>query len=408
MKIDITTLKPNPFRDFDLYPLDDEQVQRLSQSINELGFFAGVSARKNGVGYELAAGHHRIEAARRSGLKEIEATVKSYDDQQMVQIMSMENLTQRGKNAAAVLDSVAAYTRLVTKQVLLGEGTVSKILETAGNGALEGTQAKVAQDGPGMPLLYRAINGFGREERGEKKDVEIITETAISQTLAALKASGVMGKIVAKVYAEIETIRAERDAKAKAAAVDALAKAETEVEVERRRKEREAIKAQEEMESTYDMRCGNVFRLTSHEAAFREAVLTPNGRRFIALEQHLALAQHVRAQIDAIEHGTRRDLGSVSIKQMVGDHITQAITAQQEIDAAEKQRLLSLSAVERVNGKWKQLAATVARVETFLSQIAEEEAKWEYDQPFPMNVAAIERMALAAKLIGKLKEKIRL
>lgn len=49
--------------------------------------------------------------------------------------------------------------------MLLGEGTVAKILATAGNGALEGTQAKIAQDGPGKDLLYRAINAFGPGER---------------------------------------------------------------------------------------------------------------------------------------------------------------------------------------------------------------------------------------------------
>jgi hypothetical protein len=34
-------------------------------------------------------------------------------------------VTQRGNNAAAQLDSVAAYSRIVTKTILLGEGTLA-------------------------------------------------------------------------------------------------------------------------------------------------------------------------------------------------------------------------------------------------------------------------------------------
>ena len=79
--------------------------------------------------------------------------------------------------------------------MLLGEGLAAKFLapkngEQRGGVSLARIQQDIAQDGPGKDLLYRAINGFDLKKRSEKKDVEIITETAISQTLAALKASG--------------------------------------------------------------------------------------------------------------------------------------------------------------------------------------------------------------------------
>lgn len=60
------------------------------------------------------------------------------------------------KDAASVLDSVAAYSKLVTKQVLLGEGAAAKILAAAGKDRLSTAQTTIAQDGPGKDLLYRA------------------------------------------------------------------------------------------------------------------------------------------------------------------------------------------------------------------------------------------------------------
>src|SRR5262245_44637649 len=113
MKLKLDSVLANPFRDFTLYPIDEEQVLRLQKSIHELGFFSGVTARPHFGKYQLAAGHHRIEAARREQLTEVEAVVEKYDDPDMVKIMMVENLTQRGHNAASVLDSVAAYARIV-------------------------------------------------------------------------------------------------------------------------------------------------------------------------------------------------------------------------------------------------------------------------------------------------------
>lgn len=507
--IALDTLKSNPFRDFALYPLDDEQVQRLALSINELGFFAGVTARKNGKGHELAAGHHRVKAAKLSGLTEIDATVKPYTDEQMVKIMSKENLTQRGHNAASVLDSVAAYSRLIAKQVLLGEGDSWEFLQVSGDRFATKAQTEIAQSGPGRALLYRAINGFelseARDRKNADKNAETISENEIKQTLAALKEGGHMAKIVAEVYAQVEAIRAERDAEAQAEAErkaeaerraqeqaeaevqEAQAEAETAkaehvaaeseaeeqraavgraatdkeiaaaeraakqaekdaeekaqkareaeqeaerrataaahrasllgikaaelkakiaAEGERRKKEREAIKAQSAKDAAYDVRCGNVFRLTSHEAAFREAVLTDNGRLFISVDQQLPLAQHIRAEIDRLEKGMgNRDLGSVSIKRMVGEVVTHALKTQKMIDDVERRRLLELNAIERINDKWKQVAASVARTEKFLRGIVEEEQKWDYASPFPMNMLAMDRLAMTAKLIAALRKK---
>lgn len=229
MRIKIKDIRPNPFRDFSLYPIDDEQVLRLSQSMDNLGFFSGVTARHvDGGGYELAAGHHRLEAAQRTTppLTHIEAVVEPYNDQQMVEIMMTENLTQRGHNAASVLDSVAAYVRLVAKDVLLGDGATTKILVAAGQDKLSTAQTKIAKNGPGTELLYRAMNGFTKETRRANKEAEIVKSSDIDSALTTLREGGVMGRIMGEVHAEVEAIRTERAEAERAAREKVTAAAE--------------------------------------------------------------------------------------------------------------------------------------------------------------------------------------
>lgn len=178
MKARLSDIAPNPYRDFELYPLDEEQVQRLRQSIRENGVFSSIPVRKNptGKGYQSAAGEHRKAAAKLEGLTEIEVMVEDYDDDTMVSIMTAENMAQRGHNVAAELDSVAAYARIVSKAVLLGdEKAVNKILLTSDDRTLARVRAQVADGGPGIETIYRAINGFDRKDRAANKQ----TETAV-------------------------------------------------------------------------------------------------------------------------------------------------------------------------------------------------------------------------------------
>ncbi|WP_087001438.1 hypothetical protein [Rhizobium sullae] len=71
---------------------------------------------------------------------------------------------------------MAAFSQIVAKEVLLGEGSAAKILAAHGD-AFRSAQKKIAADGPGKDLLYRAMNGFNRKDRAANKNAEQITET---------------------------------------------------------------------------------------------------------------------------------------------------------------------------------------------------------------------------------------
>jgi ParB family transcriptional regulator, chromosome partitioning protein len=114
MQIPLQDLHPNPFRNFELHPIEPAQVERLKASIDADGFWASVVARKAADGYQIAFGHHRIEAARRLGLDAAPIEVRELSDWQMVRMLASENATQRGSTVAACLDAVAAIAQVLT------------------------------------------------------------------------------------------------------------------------------------------------------------------------------------------------------------------------------------------------------------------------------------------------------
>ena len=521
MRIKIADIGPNPFRDFDLYPIDEEQVRRLRQSIGQLGFFSGVTARRanktdlltSTAKFRLAAGHHRLEAVKLHNteadepLNEIEAVVEDYTDEEMVAVMTLENLTQRGHNAGAQADSVAAYSSIVAKAILLGD-EVGKFLPTSESSpthVLVAAQAMVAEHGPGVDVIYRAINTFDRKARKPNKDAEIATETEIKASLAMLKGSGMMGNIVANALEYVNIVRAARDrsaklaeearrlaeekaeaervkaeakakadherrvqeaeadaqrtaaAQAKAAQADAAHKARAEKEAretetrrkdaekkreiaekaaqaerdererqreqtrkaneqreaeaaaekERRKKEADTIKAQKALDQIYDPRCVHVFRLTSHEAAFRKEVLSENGRRFIPIELQFKLAEKIRAEINPIEKKRGMDLGSYTIAQLVKDQIEKAMHEQKKIDKEERDRLLRNNHVERVKILWATIRRGQTQSETALLKLLEEQKNWPWAKDFfPMDTVVIEEMGKMLTHFNTLRKKL--
>lgn len=66
VKLPLSAVKPNKFRDVENYKLDKEKIQSLKASIGNTGFWPSVMIRQVGDEYELLFGHHRVEAARQA------------------------------------------------------------------------------------------------------------------------------------------------------------------------------------------------------------------------------------------------------------------------------------------------------------------------------------------------------
>ena len=122
MRVELQSLQPNPMRDFTVDPIDQERVAELKQSIQEDGFWGGVVCRRtknNGV--QIAAGHHRIEAAKMAGIEIADVFIGEMDDAAMIRVYARENATQRGNLGTALAGSVAAAVRFLARGLLTGD-----------------------------------------------------------------------------------------------------------------------------------------------------------------------------------------------------------------------------------------------------------------------------------------------
>tara|TARA_R110001606_G_scaffold314271_1_gene460931 strand:+ start:363 stop:1268 length:906 start_codon:yes stop_codon:yes gene_type:complete len=101
MKIKLKNIKKNPHRDFELNPLNEEKTKKLIESIKHTEFWNNLLARKKGETYELAYGHHRLEALKRTygGDHEIELLTRDLNDETMLKIMLDENNNWFGNSA---------------------------------------------------------------------------------------------------------------------------------------------------------------------------------------------------------------------------------------------------------------------------------------------------------------------
>lgn len=115
MKIKIKDLKPNPFRDTSNYPMNEEKVRMLAESIKQTGFWDNILARKQNGSFQIAYGHHRLAAIREimKPTDEVDIPIKELSDALMIKIMANENMDE-WKTTPQVIDE----TVRVTKQFL--------------------------------------------------------------------------------------------------------------------------------------------------------------------------------------------------------------------------------------------------------------------------------------------------
>jgi ParB-like chromosome segregation protein Spo0J len=111
-QVAIGQIDPNPYRDLATYPWIERKVEQLRHSIADVGFWASVIGRpSDGKRYQIAFGHHRVEAARRNGETEIPLIVQDLTDQQMLQFMGRENGEDYNADFLVMLNTWEAAVR---------------------------------------------------------------------------------------------------------------------------------------------------------------------------------------------------------------------------------------------------------------------------------------------------------
>jgi len=105
--VPVAKLLPNPFRNIKDYPIDEEKVALLEESYRETGVWPNILARPaKGGKYEIAYGHHRMAAMKKSKFKEVAIVVTDMDDETMFKTMVRENDEVYGVSAYGDLEMV--------------------------------------------------------------------------------------------------------------------------------------------------------------------------------------------------------------------------------------------------------------------------------------------------------------
>ena len=117
MKVKIKDLKPNPYRDMDNYPIDENKVKSLIDSIERTGFWDNILARKVNGSIQIAYGHHRLEALKKVFIPTdmVDIPVKDLSDATMIKIMANENM-EAWTALPRVIDETVRVTKLFLEE----------------------------------------------------------------------------------------------------------------------------------------------------------------------------------------------------------------------------------------------------------------------------------------------------
>jgi hypothetical protein len=166
LKIKIKKLKPNPYRQIECYPLDELRLSALKISIENTGFWDNILCRKHGVYYEIAYGHHRLEALRQlyGDDYEIDIPCKKISDADMVKIMADENITIYEHDPKVIVETVRVAKEFLENNT----GEIKKLvtgIAASDFGSLENVLSRVKRDGVRREILCAFLGANWKEHK---------------------------------------------------------------------------------------------------------------------------------------------------------------------------------------------------------------------------------------------------
>ena len=177
-EITIASIRPNQFQPRRHF--DEAALSELADSIREVGLLQPVLVRVVGDGeYELIAGERRWRAARRAGLHQIPALVRTTDDSSALEHALVENLHRDDLNA---LEEAAAYQQLIEDFGLTHERVAARVGRSR---AAVTNMLRLLQLPPGIQRLLRD----GKLEAGHARALLGTPDRAFQEQLAKRAAS---------------------------------------------------------------------------------------------------------------------------------------------------------------------------------------------------------------------------
>jgi len=218
--VNIADVDANPFRRLGDYPYVQRKIDALIKSISDVGLWEGVIARRSNNRVQIAFGHHRVEAARQSGLTEISMIIRDLDDDQMLGFMGRENMEDYNADFLTMLET---WEAAVGHNVTSRDVSHGQVIDTA---KLLGWTQNRTGGGDQMNRTAEACNSAhaliegGYVKRGDLHDMTVNDAREIlTRASANMKRLDAMGKQGGRPLAEIEKAK-EQVAKAIKATAD--------------------------------------------------------------------------------------------------------------------------------------------------------------------------------------------
>ena len=166
--VSLSSLDPNPLRNMARYPFNEDKLTALRRSIKDVGLWEGVIARKHSGRYQIAFGHHRVEAARKELGKDarIPVIVRALTDEQMIQFMGRENTEFYNADFLVMLESWEAAARFI-----------------------EQDKAQKAED-----VVIAQLLGWIRAQPGDRKDFRMDNTASACAKASKLIAGGYLDR----------------------------------------------------------------------------------------------------------------------------------------------------------------------------------------------------------------------
>jgi ParB family chromosome partitioning protein len=121
-RIPLRSIEPSPHQprsDF-----DQEALEELAESIKQQGVIQPIIVEKSPQGYMIVAGERRFRAARMAGLSEVPVIIRSFTDEEKLEIALIENVQREDLNP---LEEAKAYRHLMESNNLNQDGLARKI-----------------------------------------------------------------------------------------------------------------------------------------------------------------------------------------------------------------------------------------------------------------------------------------
>lgn len=123
--VPLSKIKDNPWRNKKRNPVDQNRVDAIEESIDTTEFWVGVYGRElKDSTVEIAFGHHRVDAAKQAGLKEIAVEIQPFSNGEMLIRMSRENL--RG-DIVGTLEVVEAAVKAIASGDVQATGRYEEV-----------------------------------------------------------------------------------------------------------------------------------------------------------------------------------------------------------------------------------------------------------------------------------------